>query len=923
MADVIFPTWLNEQTAPAIDDKILIARTSNGNEAEWGEIWDLPITTSVSTAIWVVQSDINAHEARIDNPHAVTKAQVGLSNVDNTSDLNKPISTATQTALNTKQDQLTGLTASVAELNLLDWATLSTTELNYVDWVTSPIQNQFTQKSNVTISDYLNKKIEIGYDSAISTQASQQWVISDGTYIYSITNDYCRKYNSSWTLIASRVITTDVPSQTHKWDWCYHDGYLYIASWWDGIWEVWAILKLNASDLSFVSYTLTEWWHDASAIARKSDWTFWVTSYNDIDTQNPKIYKYSSTLSYIWVYELESFSTTLAYDGLDWDGDFLLANLHNNITKSQWLCVYYFDGTQFILKQKIPHLWNWIDCGQWIALDPVDSSVLWAVARDTSQVVKLSYTPAETTLAVTENLTQNSNQNLELAITPSGNTISGSILLDSSKNHWHGTVSWATYIPNGWPNNEWVYDFDGVDDYIELNDGMPITYLSFTQSTTPTWLDWKPDGTILYVVASSSQDTVYSFTCSIPWEASTGVLRTSFSLSTWTNDPTGFNWNNDGTKAYVTSNQADDIKYFTASVAYDETTLSYVGAYSTWITGTVFWMKISPAGTNFYFIESGSDIVYQHVMSTPWDMSTASSVRNQSVAWYETGLLSVDFNSDGTKMFIVWFTWDDVTEFTLGTAGDISTLTATWVTFYIWNQESWSQYWMMFWNSGKKLYLVARNASPARIYQYDLYGAYTLTNPSYSNGFTVIGWIKADSSWEGNAKVIDKSNADAAQYWFNVSIWATRLQTRVNSWTVIESWFGSITYWNWYHIACVVSSAWLVKHYVDWLESWISWTTWVPTGITTQASTRIGNISWWTWKTFDWSIWPIRIYSRVLTANEIMNDYLQSVNIDNPPEVPRLTTTMRDLLSPPKWQNIYNITTFKHQWYNGSWNNLY
>ena len=36
------------------------------------------------------------------NPHNVTKAQVGLGNVDNTSDLNKPISTATQTALDTK-----------------------------------------------------------------------------------------------------------------------------------------------------------------------------------------------------------------------------------------------------------------------------------------------------------------------------------------------------------------------------------------------------------------------------------------------------------------------------------------------------------------------------------------------------------------------------------------------------------------------------------------------------------------------------------------------------------------------------------------------------------------------------------------------------------------------------------------------------
>ncbi|BDH16591.1 MAG: hypothetical protein [Bacteriophage sp.] len=42
------------------------------------------------------------HTDNTNNPHGVTKAQVGLGNVDNTSDLNKPISTATQTALNGK-----------------------------------------------------------------------------------------------------------------------------------------------------------------------------------------------------------------------------------------------------------------------------------------------------------------------------------------------------------------------------------------------------------------------------------------------------------------------------------------------------------------------------------------------------------------------------------------------------------------------------------------------------------------------------------------------------------------------------------------------------------------------------------------------------------------------------------------------------
>ena len=48
---------------------------------------------------WVSLDDDVEHRARTDNPHSVTKSQVGLGNADNTSDVNKPISTATQTAI--------------------------------------------------------------------------------------------------------------------------------------------------------------------------------------------------------------------------------------------------------------------------------------------------------------------------------------------------------------------------------------------------------------------------------------------------------------------------------------------------------------------------------------------------------------------------------------------------------------------------------------------------------------------------------------------------------------------------------------------------------------------------------------------------------------------------------------------------------
>ena len=61
-------------------------------------------------------SDLNSHVTNTLNPHGVTKDQIGLSNVNNTSDLNKPISVAVQAALNEKQHILeTGYGISIVD----------------------------------------------------------------------------------------------------------------------------------------------------------------------------------------------------------------------------------------------------------------------------------------------------------------------------------------------------------------------------------------------------------------------------------------------------------------------------------------------------------------------------------------------------------------------------------------------------------------------------------------------------------------------------------------------------------------------------------------------------------------------------------------------------------------------------------------
>ena len=66
-----------------------------------GGVSDHTLLTNIGTN---THAQIDTHIADTSNPHSVTKAQVGLSNVDNTSDINKPVSTAQATAIGLKED---------------------------------------------------------------------------------------------------------------------------------------------------------------------------------------------------------------------------------------------------------------------------------------------------------------------------------------------------------------------------------------------------------------------------------------------------------------------------------------------------------------------------------------------------------------------------------------------------------------------------------------------------------------------------------------------------------------------------------------------------------------------------------------------------------------------------------------------------
>lgn len=111
-APINSPTFTGTVTLP--NGTVTGAMIAN-NTITGGKIESLTITnTQISASAAIDQSKISslvsdlAAKAPINNPtftgtvSGITSSMVGLSNVDNTSDLNKPISTATQTALDLK-----------------------------------------------------------------------------------------------------------------------------------------------------------------------------------------------------------------------------------------------------------------------------------------------------------------------------------------------------------------------------------------------------------------------------------------------------------------------------------------------------------------------------------------------------------------------------------------------------------------------------------------------------------------------------------------------------------------------------------------------------------------------------------------------------------------------------------------------------
>jgi hypothetical protein len=147
-----------------------------------------------------------------------------------------------------------------------------------------------------------------------------------------------------------------------------------------------------------------------------------------------------------------------------------------------------------------------------------------------------------------------------------------------------------------------VNEYNLVSPWVLTGMTFVASYLVGQGETTPSGLDFKPDGTKMYVVGTFI-DTVLEYTLSTPWSVATATYTQRFSVSAQETTPAALTFNSDGTRLYLLGATGDNITEYRLSSPYDISTAVF------FTTGFTFTAETAPQGIYFNGTQNKAYIV--------------------------------------------------------------------------------------------------------------------------------------------------------------------------------------------------------------------------------------------------------------------------------------------------------------------------
>ncbi|MCH7568575.1 MAG: beta-propeller fold lactonase family protein, partial [Nanoarchaeota archaeon] len=277
------------------------------------------------------------------------------------------------------------------------------------------------------------------------------------------------------------------------------------------------------------------------------------------------------------------------------------------------------------------------------------------------------------------------------------------------------------------------YDSSGGEKVRITNDGkMGIGTTSPTQKLD---VNGNIKSSESYVFYDGSTQTIASTPNGFSWHVgSASFNQISPNLQSDDQFISGIFFKPDGTKMYITGAGDDEVNEYDLSTIWDISTASLNQILNTSTQGSspqgIFF---KPDGTKMFVVDSGDDEVNEYDLSTAWDISTTSFSRNFNVSSQDTTPRDLFFKPDGTKMYIVGEVNDSVQEYDLSTVWDIST--ASFNQNFSVATEDANPRGLSFKPDGTKMYVVG--ASGRDVNEYDLSIPWNISTATFKQLFSV------------------------------------------------------------------------------------------------------------------------------------------------------------------------------------------
>jgi len=198
-------------------------------------------------------------------------------------------------------------------------------------------------------------------------------------------------------------------------------------------------------------------------------------------------------------------------------------------------------------------------------------------------------------------------------------------------------------------------------------------------------LTFNNDGTKMYTAHSGGKtDGVVEYILTSAYDISTATLNTSKVVhrggGNGSHVPTQVVFNNDGTKMFIVNHDGvRTIDYWSLSTAFDISTATFDDAYS--IAGQEIRansVAFNNDGTRMFVAGVGDmtqDRIHEYSLDTAFDLSsTVTHLNTEDMTSFHSYIDGVTFNHDGTKMYTIDTTDNQISQFKLTTPYDVSTL---------------------------------------------------------------------------------------------------------------------------------------------------------------------------------------------------------------------------------------------------------